>query len=188
MTAPELLYELQTRGVCLTPQGNRLHVDAPRGELQPSDWEALREHKPALLRLLKNHPSTRLLSTETRKTRGTESSVDVDTVDGRYNHILRGFGLIPQPSEPNSTDSKTWPADDEKLVKWFLENRSRLPAEPFRLGAGRYVFEPGRFYSKLQDDIAAGPQSARAAGLLADLRRLQKIMDGWQRNLDADDS
>ncbi len=52
MTAPQLLSELQKRGIKLNARGNKLQYDAPKGELAPKDIEAIRLNKAALLSLL----------------------------------------------------------------------------------------------------------------------------------------
>ena len=56
MTAAELLAELRRRGVKLTVNGDRLRYEAPRGALTPELLEAMRQHKPELLRLLSRPP------------------------------------------------------------------------------------------------------------------------------------
>ena len=52
MTALDLLWELEARGVCLRPEGGKLIVDAPAGTLTPVDRELLTRLKPDLLSLL----------------------------------------------------------------------------------------------------------------------------------------
>ena len=53
MTPMELLNELTERGVILEPRGERLHVEAPRGVLTPEFRQALIEHKPEILAMLR---------------------------------------------------------------------------------------------------------------------------------------
>ena len=52
MTATALLDELRTRGVHLTIEGEHVAVDAPKGALTDALRQAIRAHKPDLLRLL----------------------------------------------------------------------------------------------------------------------------------------
>ena len=56
MTAAELLRELRRRGVKLTVNGDRLRYEAPRGALTPELLEAMRQHKPELMRMLARPP------------------------------------------------------------------------------------------------------------------------------------
>lgn len=53
MTSQELLAELEQRGVKLTLAGDKLRYDAPVGALTLELKDALRQHKPALLALLR---------------------------------------------------------------------------------------------------------------------------------------
>jgi hypothetical protein len=52
MNPLELLQDLASRGVALTPHGRRLLVDAPAGALRAGDREQLARLKPDLLALL----------------------------------------------------------------------------------------------------------------------------------------
>jgi hypothetical protein len=52
MNAPTLLANLMSRGVTLSMSGNDIQVEAPTGELIPSDIEQIRRHKPELLNLI----------------------------------------------------------------------------------------------------------------------------------------
>lgn len=54
MTPSELLSDLRTRGVILRAQGDRLHVEAPRGVITPALRTALASHKAELLALVSN--------------------------------------------------------------------------------------------------------------------------------------
>jgi TubC N-terminal docking domain len=50
--AVALLVDLERRGVRVTADRDRLHVEAPRGALNHDELTALREHKPDLLQIL----------------------------------------------------------------------------------------------------------------------------------------
>lgn len=52
MTTAELLAELSARGVIVSQSGDRLLIDAPKGELTPELKEQLRQAKTALLAAL----------------------------------------------------------------------------------------------------------------------------------------
>ena len=52
MNAASVLREARARGIQLSVRGDRLHVKAPIGALDPSLRSALSEHKQAILRLL----------------------------------------------------------------------------------------------------------------------------------------
>ena len=79
--------------------------------------------------------------------------------------------------------------DDEQLIRWFRENRDRLPAEPFDLRPGERVRGPKKFYAALESDVAAGPTGpsgeffwrsvtrARWSPLLGDIAALKAIVD-----------
>ena len=58
MNAPELLAELQGRGVVLEAVGGRLRFDAPRGALTPALRQAMQQHKGELLELAERHLRT----------------------------------------------------------------------------------------------------------------------------------
>ncbi len=59
MSAITLLEQCRELGVSLTPNGDKLTVDDPRGALSRSTVEAIRSHKAELLALLKHRDETR---------------------------------------------------------------------------------------------------------------------------------
>jgi hypothetical protein len=52
MNALDLLLNLEARGVCLKPRGEKLIVDAPVGALTPKDWDLLRQLRADLFAIL----------------------------------------------------------------------------------------------------------------------------------------
>ncbi len=52
MNAPEVVADLQARGVRLIGSGEKLRYEAPPGVLTPADLETMRAHKDEILRLL----------------------------------------------------------------------------------------------------------------------------------------
>ncbi len=68
MTADVLLEELRHRGVSLTADGAHLHVDAPKNALTPKLLDAMRAHKPALIRHLQAQPTVTPQGEPYRKT------------------------------------------------------------------------------------------------------------------------
>jgi pyochelin synthetase len=58
VNAPELLAELQGRGMRLEAIGGRLRYDAPKGALTPELRRAMAEHKAELLGLVEQHLRT----------------------------------------------------------------------------------------------------------------------------------
>ena len=56
MSPVDLLAELRRRGVRLSVHGDKLRYVAPKGALTPDLLEAMRRHKPDLLRLLSRPP------------------------------------------------------------------------------------------------------------------------------------
>jgi hypothetical protein len=56
MTATALLDELRTKGVHLTVEGQHVAVDAPKGVLTDALRQAIRQHKHALLAMLRQAP------------------------------------------------------------------------------------------------------------------------------------
>lgn len=56
MTAADVIADLEARGVRLQATGQGLDYEAPEGALRPSDLEALRAHKAAILALLRERP------------------------------------------------------------------------------------------------------------------------------------
>ena len=73
MSAPELLATLQARGVALSVNGERLAFDAPAGVLCEVDQLALKEHKPALIALLRLR-----MAADARRVVGAPGLVAVD--------------------------------------------------------------------------------------------------------------
>ena len=65
-----------------------------------------------------------------------------------------------------------WSAQAADLIQWFKQRRAELPATPFPLNAWTHVRGPSTFYAALEQDIAQGPQSTRAAALVGDLEDL----------------
>jgi hypothetical protein len=61
MTADEILKEIQMLGVRLEGQGDRLHIDAPKGVLKPEHREALTTFKPELIVLVRAREATTVL-------------------------------------------------------------------------------------------------------------------------------
>lgn len=53
MNAETLLAEAHRLGITLFPAGDKLRVDAPKGALSPDLRQALADHKPEILALLK---------------------------------------------------------------------------------------------------------------------------------------
>lgn len=75
--ARNLLAELQTLGVEITPNGDRLHIKAPVGIITPAIRETLASHKADILNLLAaNNPAPRY------------PYVWIATVDGRRVWII----------------------------------------------------------------------------------------------------
>jgi hypothetical protein len=95
-----------------------------------------------------------------------------------------GSGALPEiyddlfeddgTNETNDTDRTEWADGDVAVIDWYGVNREELPSEPFQLGQGKRVIDPQRFYGSLDSDIEAGPESARATGLIHDLMQLQQ--------------
>lgn len=54
--AGELINELRRRGATLTPNGDKLRITAPRGVITPQLRDQIAQHKPALMRLLRDAP------------------------------------------------------------------------------------------------------------------------------------
>jgi len=64
MTTKELLSKLEKAGVKLAVAGSKLRYDAPAGVLTPELKEALREHKPELVALLRKQKDPLLRITQ----------------------------------------------------------------------------------------------------------------------------
>lgn len=57
MNTSILISELRERGILLSVNGDKLHVDGPDAELTPELCETLKAHKPALMAALAGAPS-----------------------------------------------------------------------------------------------------------------------------------
>lgn len=62
MTPETLLAELDRLNVTLTLAGDKLHVEAPAGVLTPELKDALLQHKPALVALLREREATTVVN------------------------------------------------------------------------------------------------------------------------------
>ena len=62
----------------------------------------------------------------------------------------------------------------EELIRWFSDNRERLPTEPYRLTPWQNIVNPTRFYQALSRDIDAYPDGPRSHVIGEDLRSLRE--------------
>ena len=70
MNAQRLLVQLEHAGVILAPRGDRLHVDAPKGVITEEVRQQMVEHKPELMRLLRDAPEESEPRTESERVAG----------------------------------------------------------------------------------------------------------------------
>lgn len=77
-----------------------------------------------------------------------------------------------------------WSAQAADLIQWFKQRRAELPDTPFPLNTWTHVSGPSTFYAALEQDIAHGPQSTRAAALVGDL---EDLFAWWSRERGARD-
>ena len=93
MKAPQLLNDLQARGVMLQANGDRLHFDGPRDALTPQVLAEVKRQKFALLLLLKHSRGT-ARAPETQPTAQPAPDTTPKTTPTEYWHRLRcGRGL-----------------------------------------------------------------------------------------------
>jgi hypothetical protein len=78
-----------------------------------------------------------------------------------------------------------WSAHAADLIQWFQLRRAELPVTSFLLNAWTSVGIPAKFYAALGQDIAQGPQSARAGALVDDLEDLFAL---WSRSREGEAS
>ncbi len=64
-----------------------------------------------------------------------------------------------------------------ELIKWFKENRSRMPQAGFNLTPWQKVLDAEEFYQSLEQDIALYPRGPRSLGMSMDLRRLNELVE-----------
>jgi hypothetical protein len=88
-----LLSELTRRGVSLTPNGDRLTVDDPRGALTHTTVEVIRRHKPELLELLQGKASAVLLEVSRAPVLFVYMPVDPDA-PGHYDMMCPCCGAV----------------------------------------------------------------------------------------------
>jgi hypothetical protein len=106
MTAAELLDDLDSRGITVIAVGNRLRWH-PREALDTAEVEALRQHKPELLGLL----------------RGTLAEAEADEMQGRYWWPPPGTPLFFQDSagRPRSRgEARMWTYTG--APSWYFAN------------------------------------------------------------------
>lgn len=70
-----------------------------------------------------------------------------------------------------------WAASDLLLVDWFIQSRSNLTTEPYRISSWAFMASPLTFYASLATDITQGPMSprGRSGALMDDLAQLRCI-------------
>lgn len=114
MTLYALLDELRTRGVELTPDGDRLRYRAPQGALTPELKQALAERKPELLVILGGKPQP---TTEAGRCPVCGEPTAVEVVRERFIHSYC--------SEPRHFDS--WATTDGERfgdLTWLIDGGS----------------------------------------------------------------
>ncbi len=96
MVLPELLREIENRGVTLEPAGDRLRF-RPKRNLTPELVEGLREHKAAILEALegRDNPDTVTGLEQTRHRDGSTISDTAEVLELARAH----FGEIAHPEE-----------------------------------------------------------------------------------------
>lgn len=81
----------------------------------------------------------------------------------------------PGPAQPKIRRQRVGPDPvNEELIRWFSDNRGRLPTEPYRLTPWQNIVNPTRFYEALTNDIAAYPDGPRSHVIGEDLRSLRE--------------
>jgi hypothetical protein len=68
-----------------------------------------------------------------------------------------------------------WDAWSAELIGWFTAIRETLPLTPFRLGSGRRIRDPEKYFSCLAADIELGPESEAAPALIHDIALLKRL-------------
>ncbi len=150
----EFVSRLRSRGVTLRVEGSKL-LASPRTLLTDSDRLSIREHKAELLAWLAvadDPPGVAFASVRSKP----EPQSGADWL-ARYHRV-----------------PVAWDTEESALIDWFQSHRDGLPREPFKLFAHAFVFNPTAFYLALEQDIRAGPNGPRAAGLRNELRRLRE--------------
>jgi hypothetical protein len=152
-----LLTELSSLDVKLTPKGNYIDIDAPEGVLKPDLVGRIRGLKLDLLEAL--HPHNKTWSAKDRHDRHDR------------HHRPDNHEDTPLPL--------AWDADMALLIDWFIEDgQHRIPAEPFRLCPWIAVTNPARFRESLLFDISLGPDfiTNRNGKLQEDLYHLRDVL------------
>ena len=70
--------------------------------------------------------------------------------------------------EPVKIDPET-----VELIKWFRENKSKLPKQPFRLNVWMTIVDPKKFYSQLEADTDQYPHGLRRNGIKEVLKSIK---------------
>lgn len=91
-TPAELIETLETRGVRLQAVGDRITFEAPRGVLQDSEREALRQHKDRILAALKLRTIHAAMGLSPEDVRFVERAL----LSGAVSQIV----VVPGPHEP----------------------------------------------------------------------------------------
>lgn len=101
--------------------------------------------------------------------------------DSEEGEGLAGFSTPPSDAaiEPPPPPPE-WSTEAVELIRWFAENRDRVPAAPFKLGPGVSVLtHVGRdkLLACLARDISKGPAGPRARVLPDDLAALRRVVE-----------
>jgi hypothetical protein len=80
-------------------------------------------------------------------------------------------------SQVTSGSSPVWGPELLELIRWFQARHGDLPLQPFDLQPWQRIVDPAKWFLSLLQDIACGPDAARArlGGLACDLRRLREL-------------
>ncbi len=192
-TLTMLRAELDRLGIVIQAAGDRLRF-RPRGAVSDELLAALRQHKPELLAVLtapnagdwrQNPPipakNEGTVAVATRS--GLENDVPDSLPDWVFAVIDVAFPIGGAGAKTSTADMPAryrrewtpWQGADAALIQWFRSHRDRLPREPFQLFSWATIGDPAKFYAVLERDAEAGPNCARAAGLLNELHWLRQL-------------
>jgi|GEM_PF-2352469 len=156
--APDLLADLARSGIKLTPRGDKLHVEAPKGTLTPELRQTLAERKADLLREMARR------STPPKQTTTAQPGND-EAMLARCREACRGLSLWPAEllaalSEADRQAILSNDPDELKALRCFAESLSA------RLRTGELPPGIPEAYERLRRQLAEHPGLRVAVELL----------------------
>ncbi len=82
---------------------------------------------------------------------------------------------LTPPQQQSGDLAASWPAADRPPIDFVQYARDAFPRLSFHLRPGELVVDVGRYFARLFEDLASGPEGPCAESALRDCRALQAL-------------